>query len=53
LTKEDFPIRLLDENQLSPINAIPGKVGEERGAVLTIQCNRLRGGLAINIVGNH
>ena len=27
--------------------------GRKRNAVLTIQCNRLRGGLAINIVGNH
>ena len=53
LTKENFPIRLLDENVLSPINVLPGKAGEERDAVLTIQCNRLRGGLAINIVGNH
>jgi hypothetical protein len=53
LTKENFPIRLLDENVMSPINVLPGKGGEERDAVLTIQCNRLRGGLAINIVGNH
>jgi hypothetical protein len=53
LTKENFPIRLLDENVLSPVNVLPGKAGEERDAVPTIQCNQLRGGLAINIVGNH
>jgi hypothetical protein len=38
---------------MMPINVLSGKDGEERDAVLTIQCNRLRGGLALNIVGNH
>jgi hypothetical protein len=53
LAQKNFPIRLLDENVLSPVNVLPGKVGEKRDAVLTIQCNRLRGGLAVTIVGNH
>ena len=53
LVKGNFPIRLLDENVFSPIKVLPGTIGEERDAVLTIQCNVLRGGLALNIVGNH
>jgi hypothetical protein len=53
LVEGRFPIRLLDENVLSPINVLPGRADEERSAVLTIQCNWLRGGLAVNIVGHH
>jgi len=53
LTEKKFPIRLLDESVLSPVNVLPGRIGDGRDAVLIVQLNRLRGGLAINIVGNH
>ena len=53
LMQKKFPIGLLDESVLSPVNVLPGATDEKRDAVLTIQFTRLRGGLAVNIVGNH
>lgn len=53
LVQRNFPISSLHDTVLSPVNVLASNMDEERDAVLTIQCNRLRGGLAINIVGNH
>lgn len=53
LEAREFPVTMLPESVLSPIKVLPGDTDEDRSPVLQIQLNRIRGGLLLNLVGNH
>lgn len=48
-----FPVSMLSELLFSPIKVLPTNPDQDRSPVLVLQATRIRGGLLLNIVGNH
>ena len=53
LRQASFPMRLLDEDTICPVNTLPRPGGSEEFPVFLLQANFITGGLLLSLVGEH